>query len=109
MSTNARTASVADIRAAIEDWAGALRRKDAGRVLSHGTQDCVIYSLAPPLKASDADPGGLEQWFSTWKGPLGYQLQDLEISSGGDIAFATALAHLSGEKQDGAKVSLCTG
>lgn len=106
MSTTEQTANGAEIRAAIGHWAEALRQKDAGRVLSHGTANCLVFSLAPPLKASDADAEGLELWFSTWKGPLGYRLQDLEISSGGDVAFATALAHLSGEKQDGAKISL---
>jgi PhnB protein len=105
MSTT-ESANAAEIRAAIDGWAEAMRQKDASRVLSYGTQDCLVYSLAPPLKASDADAEGLRQWFSTWKGPLGYRLQDLEITSSGDVGFATALAHLSGEKQDGAKVAL---
>ncbi|APG83170.1 glyoxalase family protein [Sinorhizobium americanum CCGM7] len=104
--SNTESSSTAEIRAAIEDWAEALRQKDAGRVLSHGTQDCLVFSLAPPLKGSDADAEGLEQWFSTWRGPIGYRLQDLDISASGDVAFATSLAHLSGEKQDGEKVAL---
>ncbi|OAP41287.1 DUF4440 domain-containing protein [Sinorhizobium glycinis] len=106
MSTAERSANAAEIRAAIEDWAEAMREKDTGRVLSHGAEDCLVFSLAPPLKASDTGAEGLEQWFATWKGALGYRFQDLDISSGDDVAFATALAHLSGEKQDGAKVSL---
>jgi PhnB protein len=101
-----RTAAAAEIKAVIEDWAEAMRRKDASRVLAHGTEDAIIFSLAPPLKASDSDPDGLEQWFSTWKGPLGFTFQDLDISPSGDIAFATALAHLSGEKNDGQKPAL---
>ncbi|MCA1491012.1 nuclear transport factor 2 family protein [Sinorhizobium alkalisoli] len=99
-----RTAA-AEIRAVIEDWAGAIRRKDAGRFLAHGAEDCLIYSLAPPLKAPEADAEGLERWFSTWEGPLGYRIQDLDIAANGDVAFATALAHLSGEKLDGEKAS----
>jgi PhnB protein len=59
-----------------------------------------------PLKASDADAGGLEQWFSTWKGPLGFTLEELDVSVSGDVAFATALTHLSGEKHDGQKAAL---
>jgi PhnB protein len=101
-----RTAAAAEIKAVIEDWAEAMRRKDASRVLAHGTEDAIIFSLAPPLKASDSDPDGLEQWFSTWKGPLGFTFQDLDISPSGDVAFATALAHLSGEKNDGQKPAL---
>ncbi|NRP71941.1 hypothetical protein ILFOPFJJ_02834 [Ensifer psoraleae] len=107
MSVNEnRTAAIAEIRSVIEDWASAMREKDAGRVLAHGTEDCLVYSLAPPLKETAAGAEGLEQWFSTWKGPLGYRFQELEISAGGDVAFATALTHLSGEKLDGEKAAL---
>ena len=56
--TESRNAAVAEIEEVIGDWAEALRRKDAARVLAHGTDDCLVFSLAPPLKASDADAGG---------------------------------------------------
>lgn len=105
-ATDNRTAAVTEIKAVIEDWVEALRRKDAALVLAHGTEDCLVFSLAPPLKASDADAEGLEQWFATWKGPLDFALRDLDISASDDVAFATALAHLSGEKHDGGKAAL---
>lgn len=101
-----KSAAVAEIRAVIEDWADALRVKDAKRVIAHGTPDCVLFSLAPPLKTTDAGEGGLEQWFSSWRGPLGYRFEDLDISAGGDIAFVTMLTELSGEKVDAGKVSV---
>ena len=101
-----KSAAVAEIRAVIEDWADALRVKDASRVIGHGTPDCVLFSLAPPLRTTDADEGGLERWFSTWRGPLGYRFEDLEISAGGDVAFVTMLTELSGEKIDAGKISV---
>lgn len=106
MSDNGSRTTAMEIRAVIDNWAEAMRRKDADRVLAHGAEDCLVYSLAPPLKASDGDPEGLERWFATWKGPLGYRLEDLEIAADGDVAFATAFAHLSGEKRDGGKAAL---
>ncbi|PST27049.1 DUF4440 domain-containing protein [Mesorhizobium plurifarium] len=105
-TTESGSAAVAEIKEIIADWAEALRRKDAARVLAHGTQGCLVFSLAPPLKASDADARGLDEWFSTWKGPLGFALEDLDVSVSGDVAFATALTHLSGEKHDGQKAAL---
>ncbi|MGF6173023.1 nuclear transport factor 2 family protein [Ensifer sp. 4252] len=101
-----KTAAVAEIRAVIDDWADALRVKDAKRVIGHGTPDCVLFSLAPPLKTSDAGEGGLEQWFSTWRGPLGYRFEDLDVSVGGDVAFVSMLTELSGEKIDAGKISV---
>ncbi len=101
-----KSAAVAEIRAVIEDWADALRQKDAKRVVAHGAPDCVVFSLAPPLKSSDAGEAGLEQWFSTWRGPLGYRLEDLDISAGGDVAFVSMLTELSGEKVDAGKISV---
>lgn len=66
--TESRNAAVAEIEEVIGDWAEALRRKDAARVLAHGTEDCLVFSLAPPLKASDADAGGLSSGFPRGKG-----------------------------------------
>lgn len=106
MSDNGSRTTATEIRAVIDNWAEAMRRKDADRVLAHGAEDCLVYSLAPPLKASDGDPEGLERWFATWKGPLGYRLENLEIAADGDVAFATAFAHLSGEKRDSGKAAL---
>src|SRR5688572_2937997 len=87
---------VKDIRNVIEDWAAGLRAKDAKRVKSHGARDMVHFSLAPPLVADESGPYGLEKWFDTWQGGLGYELRDLEIVAGDGVAFSHSLNHLSG-------------
>jgi PhnB protein len=94
---------VKDIRNVIEDWAAGLRAKDASRVKRHGTGAMVQFSLAPPLVADESGPYGLEKWFSTWKGGLGYEIRDLEIVAGDGVAFSHSLHHLSGTKVDGEK------
>jgi PhnB protein len=63
----------------------------------------VHYSLAPPLVSTDADAKGLDAWFATWKGPLGYEIVDLEITAGDDVAFGHGLTRLHGTKIDGEK------
>ena len=92
------------IHKVIEDWAAGLRAKDAKRVTGHGTDELVHFSLAPPLVADKSGPYGLEKWFKTWDGPLGYEVRDLEIVSGDGVAFSHSLNHLigtqRGEKQD---------
>ena len=92
----AKQDDVTQIRAVIDDWAAALRAKDAKRVMSHGTEDLVHFSLAPPLVADENGPFGLQEWFDTWQGPLGYELRDLEIIAGNGVAFSHSLNHLTG-------------
>lgn len=90
-----------EIRNVIEDWAAGLRAKDASRVKRHGADDMVQFSLAPPLVADPDGPYGLQKWFDTWKGGIGYEIHDLEIVAGDGIAFTHSLNRLSGTKIDG--------
>lgn len=89
------------IRAVIEQWAAALRRKDAAGVVADHADDFVQFSLAPPLISTAASVEGLEAWFATWRGGLAYELRDLRLTIGGDVAFAHCLTHLAGTKTDG--------
>jgi PhnB protein len=91
------------IRAVIDDWASALRAKDADRVVSHYAASLVQFSLAPPLISTGADAKGLNAWFSTWHGPIGYEIHDLRITAGDDTAFCHSLNRLSGTKTKGEK------
>ena len=93
------------IRGLILARSRALAAKDAAAVVDCAAPDMVCYSLAPPL----VDPGGaegLEGWFATWDGPLGYELRDLTVAAGGELALVHGLAHLTGRKIEGAAVDL---
>jgi PhnB protein len=93
------------IRRAIDAWTQGLHDKDAKGVAACLADDLVVYSLAPPLVATE-DGGGLQAWFDTWSSPIGYDLADLAIAAAGDVAFAHGLAHMSGTKTDGEVVDL---
>ena len=99
----------AQIRGTIENWAKALRNKDADGVLAYHTRDMVHFSLAPPLQYSGANALNktrLEEWFSTWHGPLDYEVADLRIEAGDNVAFSHSLNRISGTKNDGSKSEL---
>ena len=92
------------IRGLLEDRAAALRAKDAPAVLSHYSPETVKYDLAPPLQTAGPaalDRRALEAWFATWWGPLGYDLRDFKVVTGGDLAFCYGLVRISGTKVDG--------
>jgi PhnB protein len=101
-----RTMEESMIRAMLQDWVNAIRAKDADAIVSCQSEPFVHYSLAPPLLSTASDKKGLNDWFDTWEGPLGYEIHDLSITLGDGAAFCTSLNRLSGTKVGGAKNSL---
>jgi ketosteroid isomerase-like protein len=101
---NHKTGSESQIRALLDDWTNALRVKDSGGVLSHYVAEGPPSFISPPLKYAGAhalDEAGLETWFSSFHGPLGYEIHDLTITAGDDMGFCHSLNRLSGMKTDG--------
>jgi PhnB protein len=104
-NTDVRDNDVVALRALIDDWAEAMRAKDADRAMAHCAADVVTFDLAPPL-VSSVNAKDLEAWFATWQGPLGYEVRDLKIGAGEDVAFCHSLNRLSGTKTDGEKADV---
>lgn len=97
------------ISALIDDWANALHAKDADRVVSCYAADNVMFVLAPPLQHTpDNSPGkqGVEAWFATWQGPISYDIHDLTITTGDNVAYCHSLNRMSGTKTDGEEINL---
>jgi PhnB protein len=95
----------AAIRKLLDDRAAAFRAKDAEGIVAKSTPDMIAYTLAPPLK-TEPTLAGLKAWLKTWKGGLIYEIRDLNIDAGDEIAFATSLVRMGGEKTDGVKAVL---
>jgi ketosteroid isomerase-like protein len=97
------------IRALLNDRAAAITARDAHRAVAYLSPDVVSFGLAPPLRyAGDEarDPAGIDGWFQTWDGPIGYDIGDPVIEVGGDVAFCHGLTHMTGTKTDGERVDL---
>src|SRR5215470_10246957 len=91
MSNTIKSTDEAQIRTLIDAWASALRNKDADGVLSHYAPSLVHFSLAPPLLSTASDAKGLNEWFATWQGPIGYEIRDLGVTVSDDVAFNHSL------------------
>lgn len=81
------------IRALIEAWAEAARRHDLPAILAHHEQDIVMFDLPPPLQSK-----GMEEYKATWdlffkahKPGRPFDIQELAITAGEDVAFAFAI------------------
>lgn len=98
-----RTTDETQIRAIIEDYAEGLRNKDAGRCVSHYTEDVVQFDLAPPLeyRGKDTLRNNLTEWFKSFDGPIGAEVSELKITPATDIAFAHSLNHITGKRRNG--------
>ena len=94
------------IGAVLASWAAALGNKDTAGVVGHLSDDIVSFTLAAPLVHKGKGADGLENWFSTWQGPIGGDAVDVKLTVGEDVAFWTGLVHMTGRKTDGFEVDL---
>ena len=62
---------------------------------------CRSTSRPPLLQTGDAVRRGWEEWFPTFRGPIGYEIRDLSITVGDDVAFSHSLNRISGTRTSG--------
>jgi ketosteroid isomerase-like protein len=92
----------AAVRTVLDERAAALRTKDADRLAACHLPGGVAYDLAPPL-AKTFDVEETRAWFADKGGTeMDYELRDVEILVGGDVAVAYGLTRLG----DGATFEL---
>ena len=96
------------IRELIDALAAAEAAKDVeGSVAPYAT-DVVSYDLINPLQYNGVDTirKRLDQWFSSFEGPIEIEFRDPVISAGDDVAFCHGLHHVNGTKTDGTKLEM---
>jgi ketosteroid isomerase-like protein len=103
--TTAHLHEEARIFAVIDSRANAVRNKNVQGVLSNFTEDSVGFFFEPPLQQSPLKED-LAGWFATWSGQIGYEIGDLKITAGDDVAFCNGLSRLSGTRTDGTNTDL---
>jgi ketosteroid isomerase-like protein len=101
-------AAESEIRSIIEGWAHAIRTRDSKALASHLAPSVIIYDLIAPLRflGSAAVGDRAEQWLSTFEGPVHYEVRDLAIAAGDDVAFCHSLNHVDGARKDGTRIEM---
>jgi ketosteroid isomerase-like protein len=86
-----------EIQEVIERKAALLETGDAKAILSYYAPSFVEFSLAPPLRqpGDGRDPAPLEAWMANFEAPPRREVTRLEITTDGDVAFATSIDRLS--------------
>lgn len=93
----------ADIRRRIDKWAEAIRSMDLEGVMSVYAPDIVSFDLDPPLQYTGAQ-AKRKRWmsvFAMYQRLLGYEVRDLTITLGDDVAFGHSLNRVVGTLKNG--------
>lgn len=94
-----------DIRERVEKLVAAIRAADIDGVKPIYAPDIVSFDVVPPLQHIGAEA----QWknwadvFAAYERPIGYEIRDLTIAVGGDVAFGHSLNRISGTLKNGSK------
>jgi uncharacterized protein (TIGR02246 family) len=105
MQTTNRSAEEHKIRTLVEEWAAAVRREDINAILANHSPDLVMFDVPPPFESV-----GLEAYRKTWdkffacNSGLGvFDVDDMTIIAGEDVAFVVARMRCAGLEKDGSR------
>lgn len=89
-----------EIRELIERWAAAVHRGDMAAVLADHSDDIVMFDVPPPYEGIRGKPAYEQTWppFFEWqaRGSV-FDILELTVVEGGDVAFAYALLRCDDE------------
>jgi uncharacterized protein (TIGR02246 family) len=96
------------IRNVIESWADAVRRKDFDGILRNHSSDIVMFDVPPPLqsKGIDAYRKTWDLFFSWSSDPIPFNITEMSITAGRDVAFAFATMRCAEPGPNGEQKSL---
>jgi uncharacterized protein (TIGR02246 family) len=100
-----RTKDEAAIRELIDGFVKAIRAKDIHGVMSVFGPEVVSFDLGPPLQHGGGEPF-VKRWqelFDSYQGSIDYEVSDLSVAAGDDVAFSHSLNRVSGTTQNGQK------
>ncbi len=100
------TDDVRQIRTLIETWAAAVHRGDLDTVLADHTDDIVMFDVPPPYDGVRGIDDYRETWppFFEWQaGGATFDIVELEVTAGADVAYAYALLRCGTPDEHAAK------
>jgi uncharacterized protein (TIGR02246 family) len=91
------------VRTVIERWTEAVRRHDRAGILADHDPDIVMFDVPAPLQSK-----GIKEYSSTWdlffrwhRPGDAFDIREMTITAGPDVAFAAALMRCGGTNAEG--------
>ena len=107
-ASSTRTVNEAAIRELVQSWARAVRAKDLDGILANHSTDMLMFDVPPPLQSK-----GIEAYKKTWElffswsnDPVVFDIKDMDIIAGSDVAFVAALMRCAGTEKNGERIEL---
>jgi len=100
-----RTKNEAAIRELIDGFVKAIGAKDINGVMSVFASKVVSFDLGPPPQHGGGETFS-KRWqelFESYQSPIDYEVRDLSITAGDDVAFSHSLNRISGTTKNGQK------
>jgi ketosteroid isomerase-like protein len=103
---DAMASTQSEVTALLDNQSAAIRSKNIDRLMSVYSPDIIYFDVVPPLQYAGAAAlrGRFLQWFDGYKGSLGMEIRELNISVSGDIAVAHWLSRVGGTLKNGHEV-----
>jgi uncharacterized protein (TIGR02246 family) len=105
---NNATTDEAAIRDLVENWARAVRTKNVTGILANHSPDILMFDVPPPLQSR-----GIEAYKKTWdlffswaQDSAVFDITEMSITAGHDVAFVTALMRCAGIEANGDRSQL---
>jgi uncharacterized protein (TIGR02246 family) len=107
-SANSKAIDDAEIRTLIDHRVKAIRARDVAASTSNIAPEILVFDVVNPLQyvGSNASRKRAEEWFSSFQGPLGYEMRDVSITTGDDVAFSHSLNRVSATTTNGRKLDM---
>jgi uncharacterized protein (TIGR02246 family) len=102
------TTDEAAIRALVENWARAVRSKNLDGILANHAPDMLMFDVPEPIQ-SKGIAAYRKTWdlFFSWSQDSGvFDISEMNITAGNDVAFVTALMRCAGTEANGDKIEL---
>ena len=95
MSAENQNEDVRSIRSLIDRWAEAVRTEDLSAIRANHDENILMFDVPPPFLSLgiDAYMATWQLFFSCIKKPVVFSFEDIEVTAGSDVAFATAKGH----------------
>lgn len=96
------------IRDLVENWARAVRIKNLDGILANHSPDMLMFDVPPPIQSKGIE-AYRKTWdlFFSWSQDSGvFDISEMNITAGNDVAFVTALMRCAGTEPNGDKMEL---
>jgi uncharacterized protein (TIGR02246 family) len=97
-----------ELRELIAQWAKAVRDEDLAAIRAEHDPNILMFDVPIPFLSR-----GLDAYMATWQTffasspkPVTFALEDVEITAGNDVAFATAIGRCVNIERNGEKTKL---